>query len=244
MSMNKTKLKNKLDPRYFKGIAHRGLHNDIYTENGLKAFQNAIDNNLAIELDVHLSFDNQLVVCHDADLKRTTNKEGIIESLTYKEILENYKLLDGGIVPLLSDVLSLVDEKVPLVIELKVENLNYKPLAKIFNEFIKDKIKDKSKYMFISFDPRVLRRVKKHKIFTSLLVWSQKKWTKIFAPLFDSLDVDQLIIDDKNIRRYQNKHLLNVWTIRDEEQLNKVKNKVDMITFENISYKKVQEALK
>ena len=241
--MNKTKLKNKLDSRFFKGIAHRGLHNEKYTENGLKAFKFAIEHNLAIELDVHLTKDNLLLVCHDSELKRTTGKEGIIEELTYKEINENYTLLDGGKVPLLIDVLNLVDEKVPLVIELKVENLNYKSLAREFNKFIKDKIKDKSKYMFISFDPRVLSRVRKHKVATSLLVWSKKKWTKIFSFLFSSLDVDQLIIDDKSIRRYQKKHLLNVWTIRDESQLDNVKNKVDMITFENIDYKKVQESL-
>ena len=38
-------------------IAHRGLFNDEYTENGLKAFENAIKHHLAFELDVHLTKD-------------------------------------------------------------------------------------------------------------------------------------------------------------------------------------------
>ena len=36
--MKKEELLNKVDSRIIKGIAHRGLHNEIYTENGLKAF--------------------------------------------------------------------------------------------------------------------------------------------------------------------------------------------------------------
>ncbi|MGM9873947.1 MAG: glycerophosphodiester phosphodiesterase [Bacilli bacterium] len=242
--MKKDKLINKIDPRFLKGIAHRGLHNEKFTENGLKAFNNAIKHDLAIELDIHLTKDNLLVVCHDDDLLRTTGKQGQIEKLTYQEICDNYKLLDGGKVPLLEEVLSLINERVPLVIELKVVDLNYKSLAKVFNEFIKNKIKDKSKYMFISFDPRVLARVRKHKVITSLLVWSKKKWTMLFRPLFNSIDIDQLLVNDKTVRRYQKHHFVNVWTIRNKDELNSIKGKIDTITFENIDYKEVQEALK
>ena len=35
-------------------LAHRGLHNNIYPENSLGAFENARDNGFAIELDVRL----------------------------------------------------------------------------------------------------------------------------------------------------------------------------------------------
>ena len=78
------------DDRLFKGIAHRGLHDEDNTENGLNAFKRAIENNLAFELDVHLTIDKKLVVCHDSDLKRVTNKDGIIEELTLEEIKSNY----------------------------------------------------------------------------------------------------------------------------------------------------------
>lgn len=68
-------------------IAHRGIHNnkDI-PENSLLAFKTAVENNYAIELDVQLTKDNVLVVFHDYDLKRMTNKNGLIQDLTYKEL--------------------------------------------------------------------------------------------------------------------------------------------------------------
>ena len=94
--MNKKKVLSKINPLFLTGIAHRGLHNEKFTENGMKAFENAIKKGVPIELDVHLTSDNELVVCHDEDLKRTTGKEGIIEHLTLKEIKDNYRLLDGG----------------------------------------------------------------------------------------------------------------------------------------------------
>ena len=84
----------KFGREYFGPIAHRGLHNATLTENGLKAFENAIKNDLPFELDIHITKDGQLVVCHDDDLKRTTGKEGIIEELTLAEIKEGYRLLD------------------------------------------------------------------------------------------------------------------------------------------------------
>ena len=105
--MNKKKVLSKLNPLFFKGIAHRGLHNEKFTENGMKAFQNALDHNVAIEFDIHLTKDNHLVVCHDEDLKRTTGKEGIIERLTLMEIKRDYTLLDGGEIPTLEEVLEL-----------------------------------------------------------------------------------------------------------------------------------------
>ena len=35
-------------------IAHRGLHNEIFPENSLSAFQNALKHNFSIELDVYI----------------------------------------------------------------------------------------------------------------------------------------------------------------------------------------------
>ena len=144
--MNKKKVLSKLNPLFLKGIAHRGLHNDKYTENGMNAFSNAIRHNVAIEFDIHLTKDNELIVCHDEDLKRTTGKSGIIEDLTLEEIKNNYRLLDGGEVPTFLEVLDLVHEQVPLVIELKVFRKNYKPLAKKVIEVLNEKVVDKKNY--------------------------------------------------------------------------------------------------
>ena len=76
--MTKKKVLSKINPLLLQGIAHRGLHNDKYTENGMNAFGNAVRHGYPIELDIHLTKDNELVVCHDEDLKRTTGTSGII----------------------------------------------------------------------------------------------------------------------------------------------------------------------
>ena len=231
--MKKEELLNKVDSRIIKGIAHRGLHNEIYTENGLKAFKNALDNNLAIELDIHLTKDKKLVVCHDSNLKRTTNKEGIIEELTLEEIENNYTLLDGGKIPTLEDVLSLVNEQVPLVIELKVENKNYKELGDITRIELGKHIKNKK--MFISFDPRALLRVRKMGVITSFLICKAKEWTYMFRHLFDSIDIEWTMVEEKRVKRYSKILFVNVWTIENKEQVEKVKPYCSTMTFQYIN---------
>ncbi|MGN1162658.1 MAG: glycerophosphodiester phosphodiesterase family protein, partial [Christensenellales bacterium] len=74
-----------------KYIAHRGLHNNNIAENSISAFKNAVENNYAIELDVHQISDGTLVVFHDETLSRMTGKDGYLQSLTKKD-LKNYKL--------------------------------------------------------------------------------------------------------------------------------------------------------
>ena len=50
-------------------MAHRGASTEAY-ENSMEAFQLAVDQKAdMIELDVHLTKDNQLLVHHDKDLK-------------------------------------------------------------------------------------------------------------------------------------------------------------------------------
>ncbi|HBZ89857.1 MAG TPA: glycerophosphodiester phosphodiesterase, partial [Lachnospiraceae bacterium] len=64
--MNKETALKRINPAFLKGICHRGLHNDRFSENGLKAFENAIKEKMPIELDVHITSDNKLVVFHDS----------------------------------------------------------------------------------------------------------------------------------------------------------------------------------
>ena len=57
-------------------IAHRGLFDNInIVENTIASFQNAIEKDCAIELDVVMSQDHEAVVFHDYDLKRMANKD-------------------------------------------------------------------------------------------------------------------------------------------------------------------------
>lgn len=243
--MNKKKVLSKLNPLFLTGIAHRGLHNDKYTENGMNAFGNAIRHNLPIELDIHLSKDNQLVVCHDEDLKRTTGTSGIIEDLTVEEIKKNYRLLDGGEVPTFIEVLDFVKEQVPLVVELKVFRKNYKELSKKVIEVLSEKVIDKKSYMLISFDPRSLWPLKKLGIIRSLLATRSHEYVyNYFRHSVESVDLDQVLFDEKRIQRYHKRYLVNAWTIQSEEELDRVLPYVDTVTFQHMDDEIVKRKLK
>lgn len=231
------------DPRLFRCICHRGLHDENATENGLPAFQAAIEKDLAFELDIHLTKDGELLVCHDDNLVRTTGKEGIIEDLTLEEIRSNYHLLDGSVVPTFQEVLDLNAERVPIVVELKVHKGNYKPLAKKAVEVLKQ-IKDTRSITLISFDPRALLCARKSPFTRGLLVYNKR--TDIFnlAWLFDYLDVEDCLVEHKKVLKWRKKGMpINTWTIETPEQLAKVKGKVDMITFQHLDPNNVAKAL-
>ncbi len=241
--MNKKKFASLIDPKFSEGIAHRGLHNEKYTENGLKAFQNAIDHNVAFEFDIHLTKDNELIVCHDPDLIRTTGKVGNIEELTLQEIRDNYTLLDGGVIPTLQEVIDLNHDQVPMVIELKIVNKNYKELDKAFRPYL-SQFKDKSRVMIISFDPRSLWPLKKEKFPMSFLLTPEYRPAWLFRHSIASIDIDKEYLKEPSRRRYAKRHYTNVWTIESLEELEPYKDLIDTVTFQHLDVDKVREWLK
>ena len=73
-------------------VAHRGA-STVAPEHTLAAYEAAIAAGAdALELDVHLSADGQLVVIHDARLERTTDGRGAVREHTVQEL----KRLDAG----------------------------------------------------------------------------------------------------------------------------------------------------
>lgn len=140
-------------------IAHRGLHNKpTIPENSMAAFKLAVEKGYGIELDLHLLADGGIAVFHDNTLDRTTGKQGNIKDLTLAD-LKDYTLEESSeTIPNFYDVLNLVDGKVPLIIELKIEK-NTGALCKATMEALKDY---KGYYCIESFDPRPLIWLKKN----------------------------------------------------------------------------------
>lgn len=98
--------------QYTAAWAHRGA-SAYAPENTLAAFLLAKRLGAdGVELDVHLTADGKVVVCHDGDVKRTSNGEGLIEEKTYDELLGydfGYptafgKRFEGERIPLLEEV--------------------------------------------------------------------------------------------------------------------------------------------
>jgi glycerophosphoryl diester phosphodiesterase len=103
-------------------IAHRGLHQGTsIPENSMAAFVAAIEQNYPIELDIQCLADGTLVVFHDDDMERLTGEPGKIADQTV-DTIKQFRLFgtDEGI-PLLAEVLDLVNGRVPLLIEIKNE---------------------------------------------------------------------------------------------------------------------------
>ena len=92
-----------------KKIYHRGYYNNkVIYENTIEAYSKAIENNGAIELDVQLTNDLQIICFHDTSLKRFFNRERDVKDISYKRM---GKIRDDLKVPLLKDVLKLVEGK-------------------------------------------------------------------------------------------------------------------------------------
>lgn len=104
--------------------AHRGLHDNLSDapENSMRAFQKAVDSGFGIELDVQLSRDGVPVVFHDYTLERVCGAEGKVCQRTFEELQELALFGTDQKIPRLEDVLNMVDGRVPLIVELKIES--------------------------------------------------------------------------------------------------------------------------
>jgi glycerophosphoryl diester phosphodiesterase len=100
-------------------IGHRGARN-IWAENSLSGFRNVCGLGVdAVELDVHLSSDGEIMVIHDPLLDRTTDHTGPVGRMS-REALAGVRLDDtlGETVPTLPEVLDVFG---PTGIELEIE---------------------------------------------------------------------------------------------------------------------------
>lgn len=156
-------IKKHPDLKVLKGlfIAHRGLHNlkEGVPENSLLAFKAAVEKGYAIENDVHLTKDGQVVVFHDDDLIRACNTNKKICEMTLDEVKRLYIFGTNEKIPTLEECLSIIDAKVPLLIELKVDN-NATDLCSAVNKILKQYT---GVYFVQSFYPQALLWYKKHR---------------------------------------------------------------------------------
>ncbi|MEA4854432.1 MAG: glycerophosphodiester phosphodiesterase family protein [Christensenella sp.] len=227
--------------------AHRGLHDAQAPENSMKAFQNAMDHGYAIELDVHLSKDGEMVVFHDFDLERMTGVKGNVEDYTLGELQKMKLAGTEATMPTLEEVLSLVKGSVPLLIETKSIGVAGK-----LEETLHERLKGyEGKYAVQSFSPFSVGWFKKHEpltprgqlscFFTAgadiIPKWKRfllkHLWTNFLCrPNFISygLEGDNLPI----LQRFRKKGMpVLIWTVRDNAEKKQAKEFADTIIFEN-----------
>jgi glycerophosphoryl diester phosphodiesterase len=99
-------------------IGHRGACG-YEPENTLRSFARALKDGVRmIELDVHVCASGELVVMHDDTIDRTTNGHGEVAHLTFEQ-LRAFDAGKGERIPLLSEVIDLVNRTAIINIELK-----------------------------------------------------------------------------------------------------------------------------
>ena len=146
-------------------FAHRGSAG-THPENTMAAFKEAERIGAdGIELDVHITKDNQIAVIHDKTVDRTTNGTGDVSSLTMEEL----KKLDAGShfseefhnenVPALTEVLSWMQgNALKLNIELKNVTVDYPG----FEERLLEEVQRfglKNRIFFSSFNHEALKKI-------------------------------------------------------------------------------------
>ncbi|MBR2028402.1 MAG: glycerophosphodiester phosphodiesterase [Oscillospiraceae bacterium] len=153
---------NKPDMSAFMGrsIAHRGYFDNEngVPENSLPSFEAAIAKDFVIELDIQLSSDGVAMVFHDADLDRMCGVEGKIWDYTAAELKEMKLLGTDETIPTFEETLALVDGRVPLLVEYKMDKVDTAVCAA--GQALLDNYD--GEYAMQCFDPRALLWYKKN----------------------------------------------------------------------------------
>jgi glycerophosphoryl diester phosphodiesterase len=197
-------------------IGHRGAA-ALEPENTLLSIERAMNIGVdAVEIDVHLSKDKELVVIHDATVDRTTNGTGPVSSYTVQEI----KRLDAGkgeAIPTLQEVIDFIDRRVMLVIELKEEGTE----RSVVDLIIQNNLFDKA--CVISFWHRLVKTVKEmdSRIKTGvLLVGSPVDACIATQASADALVMKYSFVDREFVKIAHKKGLkVFIWNIDDQDLL-------------------------
>lgn len=223
-------------------IGHRGASAHA-PENTLAAFQMAVDQGAdAIEFDVSLSSDDQVMVIHDGTVNRTTNGKGKVAHLTMSEM----RKFDAGIkfsekfagekIPTLEEVFEQFGTRLLLNIELKNYSTPFDGLVKKVVDLVKyHKIEERILFSsFLSNNLSISRKLLPE-VPCALLAYSgwmgyyqrHYGWKKKFQALHPYIaGVNQNLIADLHLVGKR----IHVWTVNEEVNLRRMLDlKVDGI---------------
>ncbi len=215
--------------------AHRGFSGEN-PENTLASFRAAIAAGAdMVELDVHLTRDNELVVIHDDTLERTTDGKGNVADKTLAEL----KRLDAGArfnprfagerIPTLTEVLDVARGRIRVNIELKkgknfpytMEELADRTLAAVEKAGMLDQV------LFSSFDPAAVDRIRVRNPRLPIAVITQKPWATPEeaggGKLYPAINSSFKNLNEKNVRLAHAAGLqVHAWTVNTREDMEKV----------------------
>ena len=127
----------------------------------MKAFEKAFETGTdGIELDIHLTKDKRIVICHDYDIEPTSNGKGLISEMTYDE-LYRFDFGEGEHIPLLSSLLERNFDFKLINIEIKVPKDGNYDICRMTAEML-DKYDSVAEIIISSFGLPVLTEYKKY----------------------------------------------------------------------------------
>lgn len=232
---------------HYRQVAHRGLHDRELgiPENSLPAFARAVEHGKAIELDLHATADNRLVVLHDFQLKRMTGVPGIVEEWTLEDLRKLRLQGTDAQIPTLDEVLELVNGRVPLLLEIKSERLG--EVGRLEPVLMKRLASYQGEFILEAFNPEVLVWLHRHapqyirgqlgnlddenrqfKFYSRHLMFNP-----LSRPDFIAFDIQKI---DYKLRLACRKHGLPLlgWTIRTEAELKKADRLCDGVIYEHL----------
>ncbi len=208
-------------------IGHRGAMGHE-TENTLASVQKAMDLGVdMIEIDVFKISSGEIVVFHDERVERLSNSGGLIEEYNIFDV--NKLILNGNHkIPMLQDVLKLIDNQVALNIELKGANTAEK-VNFIVENYVDKKGWALDNFIISSFKWDELRKMRNFNQNIKIAILTEEdpidaipiaKELNAVAinPFFESLT-------EENINRIQSEGLkVYTWTVNETEDIQKMKN--------------------
>lgn len=192
-----------------KYIIHRGITSNRFKENSYTAIKRALidKSSLGVEFDIRLAKDDKIVLSHDNIINFN-----YIENMNYNDIIKNKYLTT------LDKVLTINTDKI-LLIDIKVNN-NYK---KFGNLLLKELDKYERNIYLASFNKKVIKYLgKKTKYKKGIITLNYKKNNNDFVV------INYNTISSKKINDIKNKEIF-IWTIHNNNDLEKVKNKFSNI---------------
>ncbi|MDG0822364.1 glycerophosphodiester phosphodiesterase [Staphylococcus equorum] len=174
-------------------VAHRGIAT-YFPENTMIAFKAALISDIDIlEIDIHRTLDNQLVVIHDDSIDRTSNGSGKIKDMTLAALQQfDYGItkdnkFEGETLPTLDEVIKLIqDYPQKLLIELK-QPLNYPEIENELIDALNAWNLPKNKVIIQSFNQKSMKTIfdMNEGYELGVLISKKKYWYKL--PPFKSI---------------------------------------------------------
>ncbi len=208
-------------------MGHRGAKAYV-AENTMESIQEALRFNVdGIEIDVHECASGELVVFHDFTLDRMTNGTGEIGKHTLKE-LKALKVNEHYQIPILAEVMNLIDKTCLLNIELKGKHTAAKT-CEIIDRYVKEKGWRYTDFIVSSFQHHELEDVYKLNKNIPLAVLTKANVAEAieFAETIDAkiIHPNFALLTRENVNFAQQQgYKVNTWTVNDEETIARMKS--------------------